>query len=132
MDSSADLNPGRFEGRMGRLPHPMFVGSVAFDPAGRTLATDAADGKVRVWDLASLRQLGRPLPGAENGTGANISAFDPSGNHLIALYDSGIAFVWDMNPDRWKQQACTVVGRPLSREEWNELLADRRYRPACQ
>jgi WD40 repeat protein len=93
MDSSADLNPGRFEGRMGRLPHPMFVGSVAFDPAGRTLATDAADGKVRVWDLA---------------------------------------VVWDMNPDRWKQQACTVVGRPLSREEWNELLADRRYRPACQ
>ena len=64
--------------------------------------------------------------------GTNISAFDPSGNHLIALYDSGIAFVWDMNPDRWKQQACTVVGRPLSREEWNELLADRRYRPACQ
>jgi len=26
----------------------MFVGSVTFDPAGRTLATDAADGKVRV------------------------------------------------------------------------------------
>jgi WD40 repeat protein len=117
---------------MGRLPHPMFVGSVAFDPAGRTLATDAADGKVRIWDLASLPQLGRPLPGAENGTGTNISALDPSGNHLIALYDSGIAFVWDMNPNRWKQQACTVVGRPLSREEWNKLLADRRYRPACQ
>jgi hypothetical protein len=37
------------------------------------------------------------------------------------------AFVWDMNPDRWKQQACTVVGHTLSREEWNEFLADRRY-----
>jgi WD40 repeat protein len=116
---------------VGRLPQPIFVASVAFDLAGDTLATSAADGKVRLWDLASLRQIGRPLPGAENGTGTNVSAFDPSGNHLIAVYDSGTAFVWDINPDHWKQQACRVVGRPLSREEWNELLADRRYRPAC-
>jgi WD40 repeat protein len=117
---------------VGRLPHPNFVGSTAFDPAGRTLATDAADGLVRLWDLTSLRQIGWPLPGAENGTGTNVSAFDPSGNHLIAVYDSGTAFVWEMNSDRWKQQACTVVGRPLSREEWNEFLANRRYQPACR
>jgi hypothetical protein len=37
-----------------------------------------------------------------------------------------------MNPDRWKQQACAVVGRSLTREEWNELLPDRRYQPACR
>jgi WD40 repeat protein/DNA-binding SARP family transcriptional activator len=117
---------------LGRLPQPTFVGAMAFGPGDRLLATDGADGKVRLWDLASLRQIGRPLPGAENGTGTNVSAFDPSGDHLIVLYDSGTAFVWDMNPDRWKQQACTVVGRPLSREEWNELLADRRYQPTCQ
>jgi WD40 repeat protein len=117
---------------LGRLPHPHFVGSLAFDPAGRTLATDAADGKVRLWDLASLRQIGRPLPGAENGTGSNVSAFDPSGNHLIAVYDSGTAFVWDMNPDRWKQRACRLVGRPLTGQEWREVLPDRRYQPACQ
>jgi WD40 repeat protein/DNA-binding SARP family transcriptional activator len=119
---------------VGRLPHPNFVGSVAFDPAGRTLATSAEDGKVRLWDLASQRQIGRPLPGAENGSGmtGNVSAFDPSGNHLIALSDSGAPFVWNMNPDRWKQQACAVVGRSLTREEWTELLPDRRYQPACR
>ena len=119
---------------VGRLPHPNFVGSVAFDPAGRTLATSAEDGKVRLWDLASQRQIGRPLPGAENGTGMNlnVSAFDPSGNHLADVYDNGVAFVWDMNPNRWKQQACAVVGRSLTREEWTELLPDRRYQPACR
>jgi WD40 repeat protein/DNA-binding SARP family transcriptional activator len=119
---------------VGRLPHPNFVGSVTFHPAGSTLATSAEDGKVRLWDLASQRQIGRPLPGAENGSGmtVNVSAFDPSGNHLIALYDSGASFAWDMNPDRWKQQACAVVGRSLTREEWNELLPDRRYQPACR
>jgi WD40 repeat protein len=117
---------------VGRLPQPTFVGAMAFRPGGTLVATDAADGQVRLWDLASQRQIGRPLPGAENETGTNVSAFDPSGNHLVVLYDTGTAFVWDMNPDRWKQQACTVVGRPLSREEWIELLADRRYQPACQ
>jgi WD40 repeat protein/DNA-binding SARP family transcriptional activator len=117
---------------LGRLPQPTFVGAMAFGLGDKLLATDGVDGKVRLWDLASQRQLGPPLPGAENGTGTNTSAFDPSGHHLIAVYDSGAAFVWDMHPDRWKQQACTVVGHPLSREEWNELLPSRRYQPACQ
>ena len=117
---------------VGRLPHPNFVASVAFDPAGRTLATSAADFKIRLWDLAFQRQIGRPLPGSETGSGTNVSAFDPSGNHLIAVYDSGVAFVWHMDPDHWKQQACSVVGRSLTREEWTELLPDRRYQPACQ
>jgi WD40 repeat protein len=117
---------------LGQLPHPTLVGSMAFDPRGGTLATSAADGNVRLWDLASMQPIGRPLPGAENGTGASISTFDPSGNHLIAVYDGGTAFVWDMNPDHWKQQACAVVGRSLTRQEWTELLPDRRYQPACR
>jgi WD40 repeat protein/energy-coupling factor transporter ATP-binding protein EcfA2 len=117
---------------VGRLPHPNFVDSVAFDPAGRTLATSTEDGKVRLWDLASQSQLGRPLPGAESGSGINASAFDPSGKHLVAVYDNGAAFVWDMDPDRWKQRACAVVGRPLTRQEWTELLRNRRYQPACR
>jgi WD40 repeat protein len=97
------LEPGRARGA---------AASVGFDPAGRTLAASPADGKVRLWDLASQRQIGRPLPGAENGSGTNVSAFAPSGNHVVALDDSGVAFVWDMGPDRWKQQACAVVGAP--------------------
>ena len=118
--------------RVGRLPHPAIINTVAFAPHGRTLATSALDGKVRLWDIASQREIGVALPGAENGTGTNISAFDPRGQHLIALYDSGPAFVWDMEPDHWEQQACTVVGRPLSPEEWRMLLPDRPYQPACQ
>jgi WD40 repeat protein len=116
---------------VGRLPHPIFVASAAFDPAGRTLATSATDGKVRLWDIASKRQIGVPLPEAEDGSGNNISAFDLS-NHLITLDDADTAFVWDMNSDRWKQQACSVVGRSLTRDEWAELLPGRRYQPACR
>jgi WD domain, G-beta repeat len=118
--------------QVGRLPHPTFLASVAFDPAGKTLATATVDDKVRLWDLASSRQIGVALPGAENGSGSNVAAFDPSGNHLIALHDSGTAFVWDLGSDRWKQQACAVVGRSLSLQEWKDLLPGRRYQPACR
>jgi WD40 repeat protein/DNA-binding SARP family transcriptional activator len=115
---------------LGRLSQPSFASSVAFDPRDRLLAIST--DKVRLWDVASLRQLGRPLPGDENGSGTNVSAFAPSGNRLITVYDSGTAFLWDVDFDHWKQQACTVAGRPLTRSEWTELLPDRPYRPACR
>jgi hypothetical protein len=37
-----------------------------------------------------------------------------------------------MNLDHWKQHACTEVGHSLTRQEWAELLPDRRYQPACR
>jgi WD40 repeat protein len=124
---------------VGRLPHPIFIESVAFDPAGKTLATFAFDNKVRLWDIAAMRQIGAGLPGPENpGVGVvcdpcSIQArFDASGNYLVALNQNGAALVWDVNPDRWKQRACAIVGRPLTRDEWEELLPDRSYQPACR
>jgi WD40 repeat protein len=115
---------------VGRLPQPIFASSVAFDPRDRLLAIST--DKVQLWDVASLRQIGRPLPGDESVPGTDISAFDPSGNRLIAVYGSGTAYLWDMDFDHWKQRACTVAGRPLTRGEWAELLPDRPYRPACR
>jgi WD40 repeat protein len=113
---------------VGRLPHPLYVTNLAFDPRGKLLATSAKDGKVHLWDVASLREIGPSLP----GDAKNVSSFDPAGTHLIVVYESGRVLVWDMDPGRWKDQACTVVGRSLTREEWRALLPDRRYQPACQ
>ena len=124
---------------VGRLPHPIFIGSVAFDPRGKTLATSAFDDKVRLWDIASMRQIGAALPGPENpGAGlvcdpcGSQAGFDPSGNYLVALNQNGGALVWDVDPDRWKERACAVVGRPLTRDEWEDLLPGRSYQPACR
>jgi hypothetical protein len=43
--------------------------------------------------------------------------FDPSGSYLVALNQNGAALVWDVDPNRWKERACAVVGRPLTRDE---------------
>ena len=114
---------------VGRLRHPTYVVAVRFDPQGRTLATAATDGTVRLWDLASQRQLGVALPGPEQWS---VLAFDPGGTNLVAFYGNGTGRVWDVDPESWKQRACTIAGGPLPRDEWEELLPGRRYEPACR
>jgi WD40 repeat protein/class 3 adenylate cyclase len=121
-----DVDTGKL---VGRLPHPTYIVKVGFDPGGRTLATAAADGTVRLWDVASLRQVGLAFPAPENWSAVG---FDPGGNHLVVLYENGTGLVWDVDPDRWKERACAVASRSLTREEWEELLPGRRYQPACR
>jgi WD40 repeat protein len=48
---------------VGRLPHPAIIDSFAIDPHGKTLATSS--GSLRLWDLASMRQIGAALPEPE-------------------------------------------------------------------
>jgi WD40 repeat protein len=122
---------------MGRLPHPAIIDSVAFDPHGKTLATSS--GSLRLWDLASMRQIGAALPEPELHPTKlvcdpcfSLTGFVPTGNQLIADYASGVGIVWDVDPKLWERRACAVVGRPLTEEEWKELLPTRSYQPACR
>jgi WD40 repeat protein len=115
----------------GVLPSPAIVASIAFDARGATLATADLDDNVRLWDIASLRQIGSPLPGPQCGQCLSVAGFNPSGSQLVAVYANGAGLVWDTDPELWKQRACAVAGRTLTREEWQELLPGRSYRPAC-
>jgi WD40 repeat protein len=114
---------------VGRLPHPTGLAGLAFDPSGKTLATVTFHGTARLWDVASRRPIGLALPGPP---GLITVGFDPGGNHLVTLYEDGTGVVWDVDPDHWKQRACSVAGRSLTREEWEELLPRRGYQPACR
>ena len=55
---------------------------MAFSPDGKTLAAGAADGTVRLWDMATRQPIGNPLNG--HGGAVNSVAFSPDGKTLAA------------------------------------------------
>lgn len=72
--------------------HEGIIFSIAFDPAGQTLASGSDDGKVKLWDVTSGELL-RTLDGHE---GAIYSvAFDPMGRTLASGGDDSSVRLWD-------------------------------------
>ncbi len=90
---------------------------------GRTAATCSCGTSASSQALrgAAARRL-QPLRGA---------GFTPDDAHLVAAYDTGRAYVWDVRPAGWASYACALAGRRLTREEWQEALPGRAYAPAC-
>jgi WD40 repeat protein len=105
------------------------VDTVSVSPDGHTLATTSNDGSTRLWDLPSGRPIGTALPGsAQHDTAA---AFIDHGNRLVTLSDNGQGHLWDVQARSWARRACQIAGRTLSRAEWNNVLPERTYAPAC-
>jgi DNA-binding SARP family transcriptional activator/WD40 repeat protein len=101
----------------------------ALSPDDRLLATSSDDGSTQLWDLASGRNIGTPLPGIPGA--AARAAFLEDGTELVTIGRDGHGNRWNLRPESWAQRACAVAGRTLTRSEWRDALPERAYDPAC-
>jgi WD domain, G-beta repeat len=78
---------------------------VTFSPDGKTLASTGADGTLRLWDVATHHQIGRPLTG-HKGQVSSL-AFSPNGKTLASTPGDGTVRVLDVATHR-------QIGGPLT------------------
>jgi eukaryotic-like serine/threonine-protein kinase len=76
-----------------------YSGTVAFSPAGNTLATASStgDGTVRLWDVATSRETA-VLRGHRGGV--NHVAFSPDGRLMASVGTDGTIRLWDVSTSR--------------------------------
>ena len=119
------------------------VTGTAFDPAGSYLATTSLFGGTRLWDSTTGLGYGDELAASTRPASATSSidpppflglrnAFSPDGKRLAVAGVETLAMLWDVDPAVWRRRACEIIGRNLSREEWNLYLpSGTPYRATC-
>jgi WD40 repeat protein len=103
--------------------------SIAFSSDGKILASGGDDGSVILWDLQTRQPIGEPLRGHDEGV--NSVAFSSDGKILASGGVDGSVILWDMKIDSWKERACHIANRNLTRSEWTQYLKNEAYHQTC-
>ncbi|MEU1474241.1 serine/threonine-protein kinase [Streptomyces sp. NPDC005760] len=117
-------------------------GMLAFSQDGSTLAVlGPLETSVQLWDLASLRRLGPPLPTAWRWVPFATMALDRKGRHLYSTYeessDNGVVHktylaATPLAPALVARSVCDRVGRDLTAGEWSLYIPELPFRRVCE
>ena len=102
--------------------------NVSVSPDGRYISVSGWPPSVTVWDTRTYRQVGIPLPLDVDAREAR-ARFGADGRLFVASGERLRAF--DIDPEQWLDRACRLVARRLTPAEFDEVLPEKRYRPAC-
>jgi WD40 repeat protein len=76
-----------------RFRNENHVNSVAFSPDGKTLASGSLDQTVRLWEVATGKEI---LKFEGHQDPVCSVAFSPDGRHLASGHNNGTIFIWDV------------------------------------
>ena len=97
-------NPG------GSLSCPTGATAVAFSPDGRIVAAGQWNGKIRLWDAATLAPLvSRPIPA--HGDMIFDLAVAPDGKHIATASKDGTVKIWSLDTLRQVARESDLEGR---------------------
>ena len=106
------------------------VTSIAFNPTGDQFATTGSqNGTAKLWSTSTLQEEGSALNTGPGTTAAAV--FEPHGGALLAVNNAGMGFTWPTSLADWEQRACTVAGRNLTPQEWDQYVTGQPYTQVC-
>jgi WD40 repeat protein len=116
------------------------VYSLAFSPHAdaELLISGHGDSTMRLWQIANPANpapVGPPLTSHMGSVSAVDFAID--GDSIVLVSSSYFsARIWDLSDIVYLHRhplpdACGIVGRPVSREEWSRFVPDLPYEPTC-
>jgi hypothetical protein len=82
-----------------------------------------------LWDVATGTQIGPRLTAGSRRTYVDMSS---DGRRLLMTSSNGVAAIWGIDPETWKERACKIANRTLTLQEWEQFLPGRPYDPACR
>jgi WD40 repeat protein len=92
------------------LQHPegqSWIRAAAFSPDGETILTGSQDGTLRLWEAATGKPRGQPVPYASP---IHAVAFGPDGKAFLAGAEDGTARLWDAGTR-------LPIGQPLQHDK---------------
>lgn len=97
-----------------------------FSPDSRFLATSVGTSEVAIWRVADRT----PIATLDVGVASEALRFSPDSQLLAASGRDGVTLQRFDAP--WAAgHLCAVVGRDLTRQEWNSYVRGRDYQPVC-